>query len=211
VIRLVVVLLATLVAAGCSGGGDGNDDGGAAEGLREFLVAVSDRDRPAAAERVSGTTNLLEVDVEERVPRGVEIPSADDFVVLREGDVTVVATDLESDFGAFGAPMRREDGTWKVAFPSTALRIAEGPPVPRGAVGPDQRVGFAVYSSDPDVMATLWIDGEKQELAGAGGPEFTRYWATPELPGGAHVAVALARAKGEMATVAWTFTVGLPG
>jgi hypothetical protein len=206
VIRLVVLLVA-LVAVGCSGG-DGKDED-AAESLRAFLLAVSDRDRPAASERVAGTANLR--DAEERVPRGVEVPPADDFDVLREGDVTVVAIDLESDFGAFGARMRREDGTWKVAFPSTALRIAEGPPVPRGAVGPDQRVGFAVYSSDPDVMATLWIDGQKQELAGAGGPEFTRYWATPELPGGAHVAVALARAKGEMATVAWTFTVGLPG
>jgi hypothetical protein len=203
----LVVLLAALVAAGCSGG-DGNDDG-AAEGLHAFLVAVSDRDRPAAAEHVAGTANLR--DAEERVPRGVEVPAADDFLVLRDGELTVAATDLESDFGAFAARMRPADGTWKVAFPSKALRIAEGPPVPRGAVGPDQRVGFAVYSSDPDVLATLWIDGEKQELAGAGGAEFTRYWATPELPGGAHVAVALARAKGEAAAVAWTFTVGLPG
>jgi hypothetical protein len=203
----LVVLLAALVAVGCAGG-DGDDDG-AAEGLRAFLVAVSDRDRPAASERVVGTANLR--DAEERVPRGVEIPPAGDFAVLRDGDVTVVSTDLASAFGAFAARMQPEDGTWKVALPSKALRVAEGPPVPRGAVGPDQRVGFAVYSSDPDVLATLWIDGEKQELAGAGGPEFTRYWATPELPGGAHVAVALARAEGEVAAVAWTFTVGLPG
>jgi hypothetical protein len=206
----LVVLLAALVAAGCSGG-DGNDDGGPAGGLRDFLVAVSDRDRPAAAERVSGTTNLLEVDVEERVPRGVEIPPADDFVVLREGDVTVAATDLQSDFGAFAARMRPEEGTWKVAFPSKELRLAEGPPAPGGGVGPDQRVGFAVYSRARDLTATLWIDGEKQELAGAGGPEFTRYWATPELPSGAHIAVALARAEGDVAVVAWTFTVGLAG
>jgi hypothetical protein len=205
----LVVLLAALVAAGCSLGDD--KEGGAAEGLRAFLVAVSDRDRPAAAERVSGTTSLLEVDVEERVPRGVDIPPAEDFVVLREGDVTVVATDLESDFGAYAARVRPEDGTWKVAFPSKELRLAEGPPAPRGGVGPDQRVGFGVYSRARDLDATLWIDGQKQKLAGAGGPEFTRYWATPELPGGAHLAVALARAEGEVAAVAWTFTVGLPG
>jgi hypothetical protein len=203
----LVVLLAALVAAGCAGGDD-NDDG-AAEGLHAFLVAVSDRDRPAASERVAGTPDLR--GAEERVPRGVEIPPAGDFEVLRDGELTVVATGLESPFGAYAARMQPEDGTWKVAFPSESLRIAEGPPVPRGAVGPDQRVGFAVYSSDPDVAATLWIDGEKQELAGAGGPEFTRYWATPELPGGAHVAVALARGQGQVATVAWTFTVGLPG
>jgi hypothetical protein len=206
--RLVVLVLAALVAAGCFGG-DGNDDGGAAEGLRAFLVAVSDRDRPAAAEHVSGTTKLSEA--EERVPRGVDIPPADHFVVLREGDVTVVATDLESEFGAFAARVRPEQGTWKVVFPSKKLRLAEGPPVPRGGVGPDQRVGFAVYSRARDLTATLWINGQKQELAGAGGPEFTRYWATPELPGGAHLAVALARAEGEVAAVAWPFTVGLPG
>lgn len=205
----LVVLLAALVAAGCSLGDDKEES--AAEGLRSFLVAVSDRDRPAAAERVSGTTSLLEVDVEERVPRGVDIPPAEDFVVLREGDVTVAATDLESDFGAYAARVRSEDGTWKVAFPSKELRLAEGPPAPRGGVGPDQRVGFGVYSRARDLDATLWIDGQKQKLAGAGGPEFTRYWATPELPGGAHLAVALARAEGEVAAVAWTFTVGLPG
>jgi hypothetical protein len=206
----LVVLLAALVAAGCAGG-DGNDVHGGAETLREFLVAVSAGDRQAAAQRVSGTTNLLDVDLQGRVPRKVEIPPADDFVILRDGSVTVAATELQTEFGAYAAPVRREQDTWKVDFPTKALRIVEGPPVPRGAVGPDQRVGFAVYSSDPAVMATLWIDGEKQDLAGAGGPEFTRYWATPELPGGAHVAVALARGQGQVATVAWTFTVGLPG
>ena len=207
----LVVLLAALVAAGCSGG-DGNDDGDAADGLRAFLIAVSEGDRPAAAERVSTNSKLPELNpLHERVPRGTDIPSSDDYSVLREGDVTVVVTDLATVFGAYAAPVVSEDGEWKIQFPSEALRIVEGPPAPRGAVGPDQRVGFAVYSKARDLSATLWIDGEKQELAGAGGPEFTRYWATPELAPGAHTAVALAQAKGEAAAVAWTFTLGLPG
>jgi hypothetical protein len=205
-----IVLLAALVAAGCAGG-DGKDDDGAAEGLRAFLVAVSDGDRPAAAERVSGSSRLLDADVRERVPRGVEIPPADDFLVLREAAATIVATDLDTEFGGYAAPLRSEDGTWKVRFASEGLRLVEGPPAPRGGVGPDQRVGFAVYSRDRDLATALWIDGIKQELAGAGGPEFTRYWATPELASGSHLAVAFARAKGEEAAIAWTFTIGLAG
>ncbi|HET7855551.1 MAG TPA: hypothetical protein VFL41_03765 [Gaiellaceae bacterium] len=206
--RLLVLAAAALIGAGCAGG---DDKESAADGLHEFLVAVSEGDRSAAAERVSGSSNLTDVDVLERVPRGVEIPPADDYAVLREGPVTVVATELESEFGAYAAPVTSEEDKWKVAFASDELRIVEGPPAPRGGVGPDQRVGFAVYSDDPDVTAALWIDGEKQQLAGAGGPEFTRYWSTPELAPGTHTAVALARARGEEAAVGWTFTAGLPG
>jgi hypothetical protein len=209
-VRQLLLLAALLVSAGCAGD-DGKDVHDGAESLQAFLVAVSDGDRQAAAKRVSGTTNLLDADLQGRVPRKVEIPPAEDFVVLRDGSVTVAATELETEFGAYAAPVRREQGKWKVDLPSKALRIVEGPPVPHSGVGPDQRVGFAVYSSDPDLAATLWIDGEEHELAGAGGPEFTRYWATPELAPGAHTAVALARAKGEAAAVAWSFTVGLPG
>jgi hypothetical protein len=207
----LVVLLAALVAVGCSGG-DGNDDADAAEGLREFLIAVSADDRAAAAERLSAKSKLPQIDpLRERVPGGTVIPSSDDYSVLREGDVTIVVTDLATAFGAYAASVVSEDGVWKVQFPSEALRLVEGPPAPRGAVGPDQRVGFAVYSRARDLSATLWIDREKHELAGAGGPEFTRYWATPELAPGVHTAVALARARGEAAAVAWTFTVGPPG
>jgi hypothetical protein len=209
-VRQVLLLAALLVLTGCAGD-DGEDVHGGAESLRAFLVAVSDGDRQSAAEQVSGTVNLLDVDLRGRVPRKVEIPPAEDFVVLRNGSVTVAATELETEFGAYAAPVRREQDTWKVDFPTKALRVVEGPPVPNSGVGPDQRVGFAVYSSDPDLGAALWIDGEQQKLAGAGGPEFTRYWATPELAPGAHIAVALARATGEAAAVAWRFTVGLPG
>lgn len=204
---LLLVAMAVLLAAGCAGGDDDKD--GAADGLHAFLVAVSAGDRAAAAERVSGTADLA--GVRERVPRGTKIPPADDFVILREGPVTVVATDLESEFGAYAASVTSEQDMWKVEFPSDTIRIVEGPPPPHAGVGPDQRVGFAVYSSDPDLLATLWIDGKKQKLAGAGGPDFTRYWATPELPPGSHTAVALARAKDEAAAVAWSFTAGLPG
>jgi hypothetical protein len=212
--HVLVLAAAGLLAVGCMGGDEGGES--AAEGLRAFLVAVSAGDRPAAAERVSGSSNLLDVDVQERVPRGVEIPPADDFLVLREGPLTVVATDLATEFGAYAAPLRSENGTWKVRFASDELRLVEGPPAPGAGVGPDQRVGFAVYSRDRDLKPALWIDGDKQELSGAGGPEFTRYWATPELASGSHLAVAFARGKNEAgeteeAAVAWTFTVGLPG
>jgi hypothetical protein len=203
---LFLLAAAVLIGAGCAGG---DDKESAADGLHEFLVAVSEGDQSAATERASGSAKLRAA--RERVPRGVEIPPADDYAVLRDGPVTVVATELDTEFGAYAAPVMSEEDKWKVAFASDALRIVEGPPPPRGGVGPDERVGFAVYSSDPDVTAALWIDGEKHQLAGAGGPEFTRYWATPELAPGTHTAVALARARGEEAAVGWTFTAGLPG
>lgn len=207
---LSLCVLVTALAAGCMGDEKGGGDG-AAEGLHAFLVAFSEGDRGEAAERVSDGSNLVEKEVEERVPRGVEIPAAEDFLVVREGPATVVATDLDTDFGAYAAPVRREQGAWKVEIPPRALRLVEGPPAPKSGLGPDQRVGFAVYSAERDLVASLWIDGEKQTLAGAGGPEFTRYWTTPELDSGSHLAVALARAGGERAAVAWTFSVGLTG
>ncbi len=206
--RLALLAVAVLISTGCAGG---DDKESASEGLHEFLTAVSEGDRSAAAERVAATSKLPAEDVQARVPKGVEVPPPDDYVVLREGPVTVVATELDTEFGAYAAPLTSEEDTWKVDFASDELRIVEGPPPPRGGIGPDQRVGFGVYSTDPDVTAAMWIDGEKHELAGAGGPEFTRYWATPELAPGTHTAVALARARGEEAAVAWTFTAGLPG
>ena len=106
-------------------------------------------------------------------------------------------------------PLREEDGDWQVKTPTERLRIAEGPPEPGSPVGDDQRVGFAVYSRAPDLESTLWIDGQKETLQGAGGPQFTRYWAVPEGLGiGSHLAVAFARGGGEATAVAWTFTVG---
>jgi hypothetical protein len=147
--------------------------------------------------------------VRERVPASVAIPPTEDFLVLRDGDWSVAAVELESPFGAFAAPLREEDGEWQVKLPTERLRIVEGPPEPGSPVGDDQRVGFAVYSSAPDLESILWIDGEEETLQGAGGPQFTRYWAVPEGLGlGNHLAVAFARGDGEASAVAWTFTVG---
>ena len=107
--RALFVLVA-LLAVGCMGDDDGGGDG-AAESLHAFLVAVSEGDRPAA-------------DAQERVPRGVRIPPPEDFVVLKEGSVTVAATDLDTEFGAFAAPVRLEQGTWKVEPPRDATARA---------------------------------------------------------------------------------------
>jgi hypothetical protein len=190
------------------GGGGGNE---AADGLRAFLVAASENDVAGMRERLSSGSRLDVTDVRERVPPGVEIPAAGDFLVLGEGGATVVATDLDSPFGAYAAVLRRERGTWKVVLPRADLRLVEGPPAPKGEPGPDQRIGFAVYSAAPDLDASFWIDGEPQKLAGAGGPQFTRYWSTPELEAGSHLAVALARAGNQAAAVAWTFSLGISG
>lgn len=207
---LPLVGLIAVLATGCMGddGGGGND---AAEGLRAFLVAASKNDVGGMRERLSSGSRLVVTDVRERVPEGVEIPAAEDFLVLDDGGPTVVATDLDSPFGAYAAVLRREQGTWKVELTRDNLRLVEGPPAPKGEPGPDQRIGFAVYSAEPDLAATLWIDGERQTLAGAGGPQFTRYWSTPELAPGSHLAVALARAGTQAGAVAWTFSLGQLG
>jgi hypothetical protein len=192
--------------------GDEDDGGnGAAEGLRAFLVAASENDVGGMRERLSSGSRLVVTDIRARVPPGVEIPAAGDFLVLDEGGATVVATDLDSPFGAYAAVLRREGGAWKVALPRADLRLVEGPPEPKGEPGPDQRIGFAVYSAERDLAAWLWIDGEAQTLAGAGGPEFTRYWSTPVLDVGGHLAVALVRAGNQAGAVAWTFSVGQLG
>jgi hypothetical protein len=173
----------------------GDEKGGepAAEALRDYLLAAPADDQ----------------DLNERVPQGVTIPEADKFLVLREGEWSVSAVELDSPFGAYAAALREETGDWQVKVPTERLRIAEGPPEPGSPVGDDQRVGFAVYSSAPDLTSTLWIDGQKETLQGAGGPQFTRYWAVPEALGiGGHLAVAFARGDGEATAVAWTFTVG---
>jgi hypothetical protein len=207
--RALFVLVA-LLAAGCMGDDKGGDDE-AAEGLRRFLLAASENDVAGMRGRLTSGSRLVVADVRDRVPRGVEIPPAGDFLILRDRGATVVATDLDTAFGAYGAVLRSEDGAWKVELPPSNLRLVEGPPEPKGEPGPDQRIGFAVYSGDPDLAASLWIDGEKQTLQGAGGPQFTRYWATPELDSGSHLAVAFVRAAGKRAAIAWTFSVGLTG
>jgi hypothetical protein len=186
-----VLVLAALLAAGCMS--DEKNGEPAAEAVRDYLLAA-----PAEDE-----------DLGERVPQGVTIPEADKFLVLREGEWSVAAVELDSPFGAYAAALREEDGDWQVKVPTEQLRIAEGPPEPGSPVGDDQRVGFAVYSPARDLESTLWIDGQKETLQGAGGPQFTRYWAVPEGLGiGSHLAVAFARGDGEATAVAWTFTVG---
>jgi hypothetical protein len=191
VARALVLVLAALLAAGCMG--DEQSGEPAAEALRDYLLAA-----PAGNKELN-----------ERVPQGVPIPAADEFLVLREGEWSVAAVELDSPFGAYGAPLREEDGEWQVKLPTEQLRIVEGPPEPGSPVGADQRVGFAVYSSAPDLESTLWIDGQEETLQGAGGPRFTRYWAVPEGLGiGSHLAVALARGNGEATAAAWTFAVG---
>jgi hypothetical protein len=189
--RILVLCTVLLMLAGCMGDEKGGEP--AAEALRDYLLAA-----PAEDE-----------DLNERVPQGVTIPEADEFLVLQEGEWSVAAVELDSPFGAYAAALREEAGDWQVKVPTERLRIAEGPPEPGSPVGDDQRVGFAVYSSAPDLESTLWIDGQKETLQGAGGPQFTRYWAVPEGLGiGSHLAVAFARGDGEASAVAWTFTVG---
>jgi hypothetical protein len=207
--RALLVVVA-LLAAGCMGD-DGDGEDGAAESLRAFLVAASESDVAGMRERLSSGSRLGAADVRERVPQGVEVPAAEEFLVLTEGGRTVAATDLDTPFGAYAAVLRREGGAWKVELPRSNLRLVEGPPAPKSAPGPDQRVGFAVYSAEPDLAASLWIDGEPQTLAGAGGPQFTRYWSTPELAPGGHLAVAMARAGTQAGAVAWTFSLGQAG
>jgi hypothetical protein len=188
---LVFCSVLVVLAAGCMGDDKGSEP--EAEALREYLLAAPANDE----------------DLNERVPQGVTIPAADEFLVLRDGEWSVAAVELDSPFGAYAAPVRQEAGDWQVQAPTERLRIAEGPPDPGSPVGDDQRVGFAVYSSAPDLTSTLWIDGQKEALQGAGGPQFTRYWAVPEgLGAGRHLAVAFARGEGEATAVAWTFTVG---
>ena len=189
--RALLLVFAVLLAASCMSDEKGGEP--AAEALRDYLLAA-----PAGNE-----------DLSERVPQGVTIPEADKFLVLQDGEWSVAAVELDSPFGAYAAPLREEDGEWQVKQPTERLRIAEGPPEPGSPVGDDQRVGFAVYSPAQDLESTLWIDGQKETLQGAGGPQFTRYWAVPEgLGPGSHLAVAFARGDGEATAVAWTFTVG---
>lgn len=191
VARALLLVLAAILAAGCMG--DEKSGEPAAHALRAYLLAA-----PAGNKELN-----------ERVPQGVPIPAADEFLVLREGEWSVAAVELDSPFGAYAAPLREEEEEWQVKLPTERLRIVEGPPEPGSPVGDDQRVGFAVYSSAPDLESTLWIDGQKETLQGAGGPRFTRYWAVPEGLGiGSHLAVALARGEGEATAVAWTFAVG---
>jgi hypothetical protein len=191
VARALLLVLAAFLAAGCMGDEKGGEP--AAEAVRDYLLAA-----PAEDE-----------DLSDRVPQGVTIPEAERFLVLKEGEWSVAAVELESPFGAYAAAVREEDGDWQVKAPSERLRIAEGPPEPGSPVGDDQRVGFAVYSRAPDLESTLWIDGQKETLQGAGGPRFTRYWAVPEgLGPGSHLAVAFARGDDQATAVAWTFTVG---
>jgi hypothetical protein len=191
VARALVLVLAALLAAGCMGDEEGGEP--AAEAVRDYLLAA-----PAEDE-----------DLSDRVPQGVTIPEAEKFLVLKEGEWSVAAVELESPFGAYAAAVREEDGDWQVKAPTERLRIAEGPPEPGSPVGDDQRVGFAVYSRAADLESTLWIDGQKETLQGAGGPQFTRYWAVPEGLGlGSHLAVAFAHGDGAGTAVAWTFTVG---
>ena len=189
--RALLLVLAAFLAAGCMGDEESGEP--AAEAVRDYVLAA-----PAEDE-----------DLSDRVPQGVTIPEAEKFLVLKEGEWSVAAVELESPFGAYAAAVREEDGDWQVKAPTERLRIAEGPPEPGSPVGDDQRVGFAVYSRAPDLESTLWIDGQKETLQGAGGPQFTRYWAVPEgLGPGSHLAVAFARGDGEATAVAWTFTVG---
>ena len=189
--RALLLVIAALLAAGCMG--DEKSGEPAAEAVRDYLLAA-----PAEDE-----------DLSDRVPQSVTIPEADKFLVLKEGEWSVAAVELDSPFGAYAAAVREEDGDSQVKVPTERLRIAEGPPEPGSPVGDDQRVGFAVYSQAPDLESTLWIDGQKETLQGAGGPQFTRYWATPEGLGlGSHLAVAFASGDGEATAVAWTFTVG---
>ncbi len=189
--RALILVLAALLAAGCMSDEKGGEP--AADALRDYLLAAPAEDK----------------DLNERVPQGVTIPEAEKFLVLQDGEWSVAAVELDSPFGAYAAALREEDGDWQVNPPRERLRIAEGPPEPGSPVGDDQRVGFAVYSRSPDLESTLWIDGQKETLQGAGGPQFTRYWAVPEGLGiGSHLAVALARGDGEATAVAWTFTVG---
>jgi hypothetical protein len=188
---LVICSVLVVLAAGCMS--DEKSGEPAAEALRDYLLAA-----PAEDE-----------DLGERVPQGVTIPEADEFLVLRDGEWSVAAVELDSPFGAYAAALREEDGDWQVKAPTEQLRIAEGPPEPGSPVGDDQRVGFAVYSPARDLESTLWIDGQKETLQGAGGPQFTRYWAVPEGLGiGSHLAVGFARGDGAATAVAWTFTVG---
>ena len=188
---ILVLCSVLLPLAGCMGDEKGGEP--AAYALRDYLLAA-----PAENE-----------DLSERVPQGVTIPDADEFLVLEDGEWSVAAVQLDSPFGAYAAALREEDGDWQVKVPTERLRIAEGPPEPGSPVGDDQRVGFAVYSPAPDLESTLWIDGQKETLQGAGGPRFTRYWAVPEGLGvGSHLAVAFARGDGEATAVAWTFAVG---
>ena len=189
--RALLLVIAAFLAAGCMG--DEKSGEPAAEAVRDYLLAA-----PAEDE-----------DLSDRVPQAVTIPEAEKFLVLQEGEWSVAAVELQSPFGAYAAAARERDGDWQVNTPTERLRIAEGPPEPGSPVGDDQRVGFAVYSRAPDLESTLWIDGQKETLQGAGGPQFTRYWAVPEGLGiGSHLAVAFARGGGEATAVAWTFTVG---
>jgi ABC-type glycerol-3-phosphate transport system substrate-binding protein len=210
--RLLAVVAAVLALAGCAG--DGGEKEGPAVALREFLVAVSEGDTEAMSGRMTSQRRPGEVlrALREIVPAGTEIPEADDFLELEEGGWTLAAVALNTRESAFAAPLRLEGDRWKVA-PGSAIRVAAGPPEPGGPVGSDGRVGFGAYTDDPDLRATMWIDGAEQALRGAGGPQFTRYWAETAggLPSGRHLAVALVRADGEAAAIAWTFTSGLAG
>ncbi len=191
VVRILVLCSVLLMVAGCMS--DEKSGEPAAKALRDYLLAA-----PAGNKHLS-----------ERVPQGIAIPEADRFLVLREGEWSVAAVELDSPFGAYAAPVREHDGQWSVQLPTDQLRIVEGPPEPGSPVGDDQRVGFAVYSSAPDLEGVLWIDGKKETLKGAGGPRFTRYWAVPEgLGAGSHLAVAFASDNGQATAVAWPFTVG---
>jgi hypothetical protein len=224
--RALVLAVAVLALAGCSFGGDSESDGKApAKALRTFMTAVSEDDVDAMWEQMSSAARVRHngnrdvfrrkgvPELHKQIPRGTQVPEADKFVVFEAGGWTVSAAALETLETAYAAPLRREDGRWKVDPGGKSLRLVAGPPHPGSAVADSARVDFSVYSRARDLDASLWLDEREQELRGVGGPAFTRYWAEPPegVAPGAHFAVAFAQGNGQGAAIAWTFTAGLPG
>jgi hypothetical protein len=223
--RIVLLAAAALALPACSfGDSDGGDP--AAEAMRTFVVAVADDDVDAIWEQMSsdaqgrygGDRDAFRragvPELHKQIPRGTDVPDVDKFLVYDAGgEWTVSAAALDTTETAYAAPVREEDGGWKVDPGGKVLRLAAGPPHPGTTADDPRRVDFSVYSRARDLDASMWLDDRAQELRGAGGPAFTRYWAEPPegLAPGTHIAVAFAQGEGEQAAIAWTFSAGLPG
>lgn len=185
-------LAAALALAGCSlGGSDDSGGKGPAGTLRAFMTAVSEDDvdvmwehmSSAARSRHNGNRHAFRrvalPDLHERIPRGTRVPDPDKFLLFQVGEWTVAAAALETVETAFAAALHQEDGRWKVDPGGRILRLVAGPPHPGSAVDAAPRVDFSVYSRARDLRVLFWLDEQEQELRGAGGPAFTRYWAEP--------------------------------
>jgi hypothetical protein len=113
---------------------------------------------------------------------------------------------------AYAAPLRRENGSWRVEL-GGAIRLRPILPHPgQLALTADPQIAAEARAS-ADVGLALWLDGIDFAVE-AGGPTpsfITAYGRSGnELSPGLHVVVAFARAGPGAAATAWTFKVAEP-